>query len=153
MGTVHLFSQVASLIGRTRVNFAAKKRRTDKYCQTLDTWTHLISLLFCHMADCQSLRDICKGLQGIRGGLNHLGIQKAPSRNALSHQNAKRDAMVFRDIYRLLHIRSSGGIGTAEESALWCDCVRISSLSVKAHFRSRTTENSISWLTKPNQDS
>ncbi|MBQ7024021.1 MAG: DUF4372 domain-containing protein, partial [Akkermansia sp.] len=66
---------------------------------------HLIALLFCHMADCQSLRDICKGLQGIRGGINHLGIQKAPSRNALSHQNAKREAMVFRDIYQLLHKR------------------------------------------------
>ena len=105
MGTVHLFSQVASLIGRNLVDFAAKKRHTDKYCQTLNTWTHLIALLFCHMADCQSLRDICKGLQGIRGGLNHLGIQKTPSRNALSHQNAKRDALVFRDIYRLLHKR------------------------------------------------
>lgn len=105
MSTVHLFSQVASLIDRTIVVSAAKKRHTDKYCQTLDTWTHLIALLFCHMADCQSLRDICKGLQGIRGGLNHLGIQKAPSRNALSHQNAKRDAMVFRDIYQLLHKR------------------------------------------------
>jgi hypothetical protein len=57
MGTVHLFSLVASLIGRPLV------------------------------------------------GLNHLGIQKAPSRNALSHQNARRDAMGFRDIYRLLHKR------------------------------------------------
>lgn len=87
------------------VENAAKKRKTDKCCQTLDTWTHLIALLFCHMADCQSLRDICKGLQGIRGGLNHLGILKAPSRNALIHQNAKRDAMVFRDIYKLLRQR------------------------------------------------
>ena len=100
------------------------------------------------MADCQSLRDICKGLQGIRGGLNHLGIQKAPSRNALSHQNAKRDAMVFRDIYRLLHIRSSGGIGTAEESALWCDCVRISSLSAKAHSPPKFTQIWIQGLRK-----
>lgn len=89
----------------TTVDSASKKRHTDKYCRNLDTWTHLIALLFCHMADCQSLRDICKGLEGIRGGLNHLGIQKAPSRNALSHQNAKRDAMVFRDIYRQLHER------------------------------------------------
>lgn len=105
MSTVHLFSQVASLIGRTMVDFAAKKRHTDKYGKTLNTWTHLIALLFCHMADCQSLRDICKGLQGIRGGLNHLGIQKAPSLNALSHQNAKRNAMVFRDIYQLPHKR------------------------------------------------
>ena len=99
------FSQVASLIGRSLVGFAAKKRHTDRYCQTLDTWMHLIVLLFCHMAGCQSLRDICKGLQGIRGGLNHLGIQKAPSRNALRHQNAKCDAMAFRDIYRRLHKR------------------------------------------------
>ena len=37
IGTVHLFSQVASLIGRTLVNFAAKKRHTDKYYKTLNT--------------------------------------------------------------------------------------------------------------------
>ena len=103
MSTVHLFSQVASLISRDLVNSAVKKRKSDKYCKKLNTWTHLISLLFCHMADCQSLRDICKGMKAIRGGLNHLGIEKAPSRNALSHQNAKRDAAVFRDIYRSLH--------------------------------------------------
>jgi len=40
-------------------------------------WTHLVSLLFCHLADCQSLRDICKGMRAIRGGLNHLGIRHA----------------------------------------------------------------------------
>ncbi len=143
MGTVHLFSQVASLIGRTLVNFAAKKRHTDKYCQTLDTWTHLISLLFCHMADCQSLRDICKGLQGIRGGLNHLGIQKAPSRNALSHQNAKRDAMVFRDIYRLLHKRldrrpSSVGSGRLSKHPVSCCLIRVLLHSASIYSIGRT---------------
>ena len=40
-----------------------------------------------------------------REGLYHLGIQKTPSRNALSHQNAMRDAIVLRDIFRLLHKR------------------------------------------------
>ena len=103
MSTVHLFSQVASLIPPELVNSAVKKHKSDKYCKTLNTRTHLISLLFCHMADCQSLRDICKGMKAIRGGLNHLGIEKAPSRNALSHQNATRDAAVFRDIYKSLH--------------------------------------------------
>lgn len=97
--TLHLFSQVASLIDRFIVKQAVKKYNTDKYSQSLDTWTHLITLLFCHMADCQSLRDISKGMQAIRGGLNHLGISHAPSRNALSHQNAKRNAQVFRAIY------------------------------------------------------
>ena len=105
--TLHLFSQVASLIDRTIVKQAVKKYNTDKYSQSLDTWTHLITLLFCHLADCQSLRDIHKGMQAIRGGLNHLGIRRAPSRNALSHQNAKRNAQVFRDIY--IHLRHQLG--------------------------------------------
>lgn len=64
---------------------------------------HLVSLLFCHLADCQSLRDICEGMRAIRGGLNHLEIRQEPSRNALNHQNASRDAMIFHDICRLLH--------------------------------------------------
>ena len=103
MNTLHLFSQLASLINRHLVNSAVKRFHSDKFCHNLDTWTHLVSLLFCHLADCQSLRDICKGMRAIRGGLNHLGIRRVPSRNALSHQNARRDAMVFRDIYRSLH--------------------------------------------------
>ena len=110
MCTVHLFSQVANLICRTLVDSAAKKLHTDKLCQTLGTCTHLIVQLFCHMTGCQSQLDICKGLQEIRGVHIHLGIQKAPSRNALSHQNAERDAMVFQDICRMLH-KSLGQLG------------------------------------------
>ena len=56
-------------------------------------------MLFCQLADCQSLRDISHGMAGISKQLNHLGIRKAPSRNALSHQNRKRDPDVFRRIY------------------------------------------------------
>lgn len=75
------FFQVASLISRDLVNTAVKKRNSGKYSKKLNTWTHLISLLFCHMADCQSLREICKGMKAIRGGLNHHGIEQAPLRN------------------------------------------------------------------------
>ncbi len=42
-------------------------------------------------------------MRAIRGGLNHLGIRRAPSRNALSYRNANRDALVFREIYWRLH--------------------------------------------------
>ena len=56
-------------------------------------------MLFCHLADCQSLRDITLGMKGIGRELNHLGLVKAPSRNALSWQNKHRDAGVAREIY------------------------------------------------------
>ncbi len=104
VSTLHLFYQLACLISRNLVNSAAKRFHSDKFCHNLDTWTHLTSLIFCHLADCQSRRDICKGMRAIRDGLNHLGIQRAPSRNALSHQNARRDALVFREIYWRLHL-------------------------------------------------
>ncbi len=38
-------------------------------------------------------------MKGISRELNHLGLVKAPSRNALSWQNKRRDAAVVREIY------------------------------------------------------
>lgn len=56
-------------------------------------------MVFCQLADCQSLRDIELGMKGIRRELGHLGIRKAPSRNALSQQNRRRNPWVAREIY------------------------------------------------------
>ena len=99
MTTVHLFAQIASLIDRDIVKKAAKEFLTDKYSKNLDTWSHLVVMLFCQLAGCNSLRDVNHGMAGICKQLNHLGIRKAPSRNALSHQNRNRCSEVFRRIY------------------------------------------------------
>lgn len=108
MATVHLFAQIASLIDRDIVKNAVKKYHTDKYSQNLATWPHLIALMFCQFADCNSLRDIEHGMAGICRQLNHPGISKAPSRNALSHQNRKRCPEVFRSIYMALRNKLLG---------------------------------------------
>lgn len=108
MATVHFFAQIASLIDRDIVKKAVQKYHTDKYSQNLDTWTHLMAMTFCQFADCNSLRDLEHGMAGICRQLNHLGISKAPSRNALSHQNRKRCPEVFRGIYMALHKKLLG---------------------------------------------
>ena len=107
-GQVHLFAQMASLIDRDIVKKAADEFQTDKYSQLLDTGSHLIAMLFCQFAGCNSLRDINHGMAGICKKLNHLGIRKAPSRNALSHQNRNRCPEVFRRIYVRLGKKLSG---------------------------------------------
>lgn len=99
MATVQLFSQVASLIDPAIIKAAANKYGTDKHAHTLDTRSHVISMLFCQLADCQSLRDFTLGMKGISRELNHLGLVKAPFRNALSWQNKHRNAGVAREIY------------------------------------------------------
>ncbi len=103
MSSVHLFSQIASLIPRDIVETAAKKHNSNYRSKKFDTWHHLITMLFCHLGNCKSLREITQCLESATGNLNHLCMNKAPSRNALSHMNAKRSWKVFRDIYLELH--------------------------------------------------
>nr|WP_246830079.1 MULTISPECIES: DUF4372 domain-containing protein [Prevotella] len=50
-----------------------KKHGTDKHVKGFNTWSHLVSMIFCQFADCVSLREISNGLQSANGNLNHLG--------------------------------------------------------------------------------
>ena len=56
-------------------------------------------MLFCQFAKSQSVRDISKGLRSATGNLNHLGINKAPSKSTISYQNKNRNWELFRDYY------------------------------------------------------
>jgi len=62
-------------------------------------------MLFCQFARSQSVRDISNGLRSATGNLNHLGIEKAPSKSTISYQNKNRDWTLFRDYYYQLQSR------------------------------------------------
>src|SRR5690606_8371385 len=64
-----------------------------------DSWTHLVSMLFCHFAKSTSVRDISNGLRSATGNLNHVGIKVAPSKSSISYQNKNRDSALFQDLY------------------------------------------------------
>ena len=100
---ITLFAQIARLIPRSIVEEAAKKFKSDKGASRLDTWTHLLCMIFCHIGNCLSLRDITNGMRSAGGNLNPMGIGSAPSRNALSHQNRQRNCEVWKYLYKRLH--------------------------------------------------
>ena len=102
MSKLRLFPQIARKIPREIVKEAEEKYKSNKGCQYLDVLTHLLSFLLCHLGDCQSLRDVCNAMKCFLPNLKELGIEKTPSRNALSHQNARRNPNVFREIYMRL---------------------------------------------------
>lgn len=99
MQNIHLFAQIASLIPRNVANSVFAKHKSDKGAIRLNSWTHLIAMLFCQLGDCFSLRDITFGMRGAHRGLCHLGVKHPPSRNALSYQNMNRDWTVWKDLY------------------------------------------------------
>lgn len=67
------------------------------------SWDHLVSMLFCQLAQATSLREIDSGLRSCEGKLRHLGMNGAPGRSTLSYANQKRPAELFEKVfYRLL---------------------------------------------------
>jgi hypothetical protein len=99
MSNITLFSQIIQKIDRSIFRKLVKERQTDKGCKGFDSWTHLVSMLFCHFAKSTSVRDISNGLRSATGNLNHLGISTAPSKSSISYQNKRRDADLFKDLY------------------------------------------------------
>ena len=102
MTNISLFSQIISKLDRQKFAKLVKNKQTDKHQKGYNSWTHLVSMLFCQFAKSQSVRDISNGLRSATGNLNHLGIDRAPSKSTISYQNKHRSWELFRDYYYVL---------------------------------------------------
>ena len=99
MANITLFSQIISRLDRLKFTKLVNEKQTDKHQKGYNSWTHLVAMLFCQFAKSQSVRDISNGLRSATGNLNHLGIEKAPSKSSISYQNKNRNWELFRDYY------------------------------------------------------
>jgi len=99
MVNITLFSQIISKLDRGIFNKLVKQKQTDKHQKGFTSWTHLVSMLFCQFAKSQSVRDISNGLRSATGNLNHMGVNRAPSKSTISYQNKRRDWELFREYY------------------------------------------------------
>jgi hypothetical protein len=94
-----VFSQIISELPRQDFKELVSEHKSDYRQKGMSSWTHLVSMLFCHFAKSTSVRDISNGLRSATGNLNHLGLKRAPSKSSLSYQNKRRNADLFKDYY------------------------------------------------------
>jgi len=94
-----LFAQIIQTLCRNSFNTLTEKHQTDKHSKSIDSWTHLITMVFCQFAKLNSLRDVTNGLKSASGSLNHLGLKISPSKSSLSYQNQNREWQLFQDDY------------------------------------------------------
>src|SRR5580658_940791 len=57
-------------------------------------WSHVVAMLYGHLAGATSLNDICDGLAVNAEALREMRGASVPSRNGLSHSNRQRDAVM-----------------------------------------------------------
>lgn len=62
MLNVTLFFQIIAKVDRSKFEKLVKDKQTDKYNKGFDSWSHLISTLFCHFSRSKSVRDLSNGL-------------------------------------------------------------------------------------------
>ncbi len=103
MANITLFAQAIGKLQKGNIRKIIRTAGTDKHCKEYDTWSQLVSMVFCKFSCCDSVRDISNGLKSATGNLNHLGISRAPSKSTVAYQNSNRSS-VFRDIFYMLYL-------------------------------------------------
>ena len=99
----HLFSQITYLCSKSTLQPVIKKTQANRYYKRLHFYEHFVSMLYCVLSGCTSLREIVSGLGIAEGKLNHLGIDYVPPRSTLSDGNKQRSADTFRAVYEHLY--------------------------------------------------
>ena len=108
-----LFNQLLQHFPRAEFAALVKKHAAEHAAKGFTCFTQFVSMLFCHLAHTDSLREICNGLACAEGKLVHLGITKAPNKSTLSYANQHRPAALFEDLFytSLNRFRDQQGMG------------------------------------------
>jgi hypothetical protein len=103
-----IFKQLLKFIPRDKFDMLTIKHQTDRYYKTFDSWTHLVTMLFGTLSRCDSMGEICDGMQALTGKLNHLGLDKSPAKSTAGDGLRDRDNDFFKDVYFMLleHFKS-----------------------------------------------
>jgi len=84
-GRFSIFRQICDLIPAHLVPQLARETGVDKKARTFSPWSHLVSLIYCQLAHCLSLNDVCDALHLQSGPLSALRGATPPNRNTLSN--------------------------------------------------------------------
>ncbi len=99
-----VFSQLLQLFPQGEFCRAVYETKSEKYAKGFTSWQQFVAMLFCHLGQAHSLREICGGLATCLGKLKHLGVKSAPNRSTLSYANEHRPWQLFQQIfYHLLN--------------------------------------------------
>lgn len=101
--TKSVFGQLISLIDDQIIKNAVKRTQSDFCTKKFKTKDHLISMLFCAFAKCNSLREVSGAMLGLAGKTANFQLNHIPKRSTLSDANKNRSVDVFEEIYKNLY--------------------------------------------------
>lgn len=89
---------------------AVEETKAERHARGFKSWDQFVAMLFCHLADANSLREICGGLASCEGRLSHLGT-RAPAKSTLAYANSHRNWELFQKIFHQLYEQCRQDLG------------------------------------------
>jgi hypothetical protein len=93
-----ILNQVLQLFPRSAFEVAVRRTKAERHARGFASWDQFVAMLFCQLADAQSLREIIGGLSSCEGRLEQLGV-RAPKRSTLAYANQHRPWELFQEVF------------------------------------------------------
>jgi hypothetical protein len=101
----YILSQFLRLLPRYQFQLVVNKYRGDYRTKHFKCWDQLASLIFAHIRQESSLRDIDRALNAHATKLYHIGIQQCP-KSTLADANERRDYRIYEELAKSMMQRA-----------------------------------------------
>jgi len=97
-----ILNQLLQIFPTTEFEKAVRETKAERHARGFRCWDQFVAMMFCHLADANSLREICGGLASSEGRLSHLGT-RIPARSTLAYANGHRDWKLYEKVFDQLY--------------------------------------------------
>jgi len=97
-----ILNQLLQIFPRAEFEAAVRQTKAERHARGFRSWDQFVAMMFCHLADANSLREICGGLASCEGRLSQLGIQ-IPAKSTLAYANTHRDWKLYEQVFHSLY--------------------------------------------------
>ena len=94
-----IFKQMMDLLPKEKFDMLVHKHKSDRYYKHFTSWTQLVTMLFGAFTRCDSMGEVCAGMQALEGKLNYFGMESSPAKSTAVDGLRDRDNELFRDLY------------------------------------------------------
>lgn len=97
-----ILNQLLQIFPRAEFEAAVRQTKAERHARGFRSWDQFVAMMFCQLADANSLREICGGLASCEGRLSQLGIQ-VPAKSTLAYANGHRDWRLYEQVFQSLY--------------------------------------------------
>ena len=94
-----IFKQIINLLPKEKFDVLVQKMSSDRYYKTFTSWNQLVTMLFGIFSRCDSMGEVCDGMQAMQGKLNYLGMESSPAKSTAGDGLRSRTNELFKEFY------------------------------------------------------